>query len=66
MQAAECRFLTEKQVAYFTGFSVFKLQSDRHKRLGMPYHIIGTRSIRYKLADVVQFMDARRIVPDAV
>jgi len=54
-------YITEQEVAYMTGLSRSKLQSDRHKRTGFPYHRIGTRSIRYSLTEIQAFMDKCRI-----
>ena len=57
------RYLTEKEVSRMTGRSLSTLRSDRFKSQGLPYVKIG-RSVRYSLADVVRFMEARKIVPE--
>jgi len=54
------RYLSEKEVGKLTGFSLSKLQQDRFSRRGCPYLKIG-RIVRYKLEDVVEFMDKHRV-----
>ena len=57
------RYLTEKEVSQMTGRSLSTLRSDRFNSRGLPYVKIG-RSVRYALEDVVQYMEARKIVPE--
>jgi hypothetical protein len=45
-----------------TGRAVQTLRNDRCKCKGIPYSKIGA-SIRYKVDDVVSFMEGHRIVP---
>lgn len=54
-------FLNENEVAYLTGRSVHTLRNDRFLRRGLPYFIIGKRSIRYRTADVLKYMERRAI-----
>lgn len=54
-------YLNEKEVAALTGRAVFTLRNERHLRRGLPYLKIGRRSVRYKVEDVVAYMEARRI-----
>ena len=54
------QYLTEIEVSRITRFSTQTLRNHRFKRRGMPYHKVG-RSVRYKLADVIRFMEAGRI-----
>ena len=56
-------YLNEKEVAKLTGRKVPTLRSDRHKGQGIPYSKIGS-SIRYLLADVLDFMEERKIIPN--
>ena len=53
-------WLTEKQVATMTNMCIQTLRNDRHRRKGIPYYKMG-RMVRYKLEDVCEFMEARRI-----
>lgn len=59
-------YLNEMEVAAITGRAVSTLRNERHLRRGIPYHVIGQRSIRYRLADVMAFMEAQRITFDEV
>ena len=57
------QYLTEKQVSESTGLSQKTLSQHRWKSTGLPYSKFG-RSIRYKLDDVLAFMEAGRIEPE--
>lgn len=56
------QWLTEKEVSKITGRAEQTLRNDRTKRQGIPYSKIS-RSVRYRLDDVVGYMDARRVIP---
>jgi hypothetical protein len=58
------KFLTPRQVNEMTGIALQTLANARHRRRGIPYSKIGA-SIRYSLADVVNFMESHRIDPEA-
>jgi hypothetical protein len=55
-------YLSEFEVAAITGKAVSTLRNERHLRRGFPYLKISKRSIRYRTVDVVDGMEARRIV----
>ena len=55
------RYLTEGQVSEITNFALSTLRNARFNRTGIPYHKIGRRSVRYKLSDVIGYMDSHRI-----
>lgn len=57
-------FLNEKEVAALTGRAVSTLRNERHLRRGLPYCKVSRRTIRYRIQDVMGFMEARRIVFD--
>ena len=57
------KYITEKQVAEITSFGLQTLRNDRHLRRGLPYIKKG-RSVRYALADVIEFMEKHRIRPE--
>jgi len=59
------QYLTEIEVSQMTKIAVQTLRNDRFKRQRIPYHKIG-RSIRYKLADVVRYMDSGRIETSSI
>lgn len=54
-------FMNEKEVAALTGRALSTLRNERHLRRGIPYLKISRRTIRYKLSDVINFMEERRI-----
>jgi len=54
-------YLKEQEVSEITGLAVQTLRNQRHVRKGIPYLKIGARSIMYKTADVVSFMERHRI-----
>lgn len=56
----QAQYLTEGEVSSITRRALQTLRNDRHRRRGIPYVKVG-RSVRYKLADVLEFMDSRRI-----
>ena len=53
-------YVTEKEVSRITGRGLQTLRNDRHRGRGISYSKIG-RSVRYKLDDVYDFMQQRRI-----
>lgn len=57
-------YLNETEVAALTGRALSTLRNERHMRRGIPYHVVGQRSIRYRLTDVIQFLEATRITFD--
>ncbi len=61
-------YLTETQVSKMTGIALSTLRNQRFERRGCPYLKIGMfgRSVRYKLSDVIDYMEARRIQTEGV
>ena len=57
-------YLTEKATAELTGFAVQTLRNHRHESRGIPYLVVGQRSIRYRPADVTEYMERTRIEPE--
>ncbi len=53
-------WVTESTAASITGLSVHTLRAHRLYRKGIPYSKVG-RSVRYSCADVVSFMESRRV-----
>jgi hypothetical protein len=53
-------YLTDKQVAEITGRGLQTLRNDRHRGQGIPYSKYG-RLVRYAEADVIDFMESRKI-----
>jgi hypothetical protein len=54
-------YQNEFEAAAITGRAVSTLRNERHLRRGLPYLKIGKRSVRYKTADIIATMEARRI-----
>lgn len=54
-------YLTEIEVAFMTGLSIFTLRNDRFLRKGIPYLRVGARKIMYKMTDVISYMEENRI-----
>jgi hypothetical protein len=54
-------WIDEKKVSKITGRAIQTLRNDRFHRRGIPYYKIG-RSVRYRLKDIYEFMEAGRIV----
>lgn len=60
------RLLTEQQVSLLTGRALSSLQNDRCSRRGLPYVKITQRCVRYRLEDILAFIQERRIDPEAI
>jgi hypothetical protein len=54
------KWLPEKQVAEHTSIAVQTLRDWRQLRWGFPYSKAG-RAVRYAVADIEQFMEARKV-----
>lgn len=57
-------YLNEMEAAALSGRAVSTLRNERHLRRGLPYLKVSKRTIRYKLQDVLAFMEGRRITFD--
>lgn len=55
-------YIDEKKAARFTSRSVQTLRNERHRGVGFPYVKLG-RAVRYKLADIIEYMERRKIKP---
>jgi hypothetical protein len=60
MKADIPRYVNEKEVSRITGRAIQTLRNDRHRGHGIPYVKIG-RAVRYRLSDVIDFMENRKI-----
>jgi hypothetical protein len=54
------RWVSEKEVEKIVGRAIQTLRNDRSKGQGIPYAKIG-RLVRYRLADVEDYLSARRV-----
>lgn len=60
-QNASDQFLNEKQVAELTGISISTLRQARMKKEGIPYMKVGKKLVRYRLSEVINYMDSKRV-----
>lgn len=54
------RYVNEKEVSRITGRAVQTLRNERFRGQGIPYVKVG-RAVRYRLSDVIDFMEARKV-----
>lgn len=58
------RYLTPMEVEKLTGRKLQTLANERYRGEGIEYYKIGS-SVRYKLSDVIAFMERHRIDPES-
>ncbi len=56
----EIVWVDEKRASEITGFAIQTLRNWRFRGIRLPYCKVG-RSVRYRLADVIAFMEQRRV-----
>jgi predicted DNA-binding transcriptional regulator AlpA len=56
----DIKYVNEKEVSRITGLGLPTLRNYRHIGKGPTYSKIG-RSVRYELADVVAYMEERKV-----
>ena len=54
------RWLEPMEVERITGKKLQTLANERYRGTGIPYYKVGA-SVRYKLADVISFMEQYRV-----
>jgi predicted DNA-binding transcriptional regulator AlpA len=59
------RFLNEREVSLLTGIALSTLRNNRHVGKGIPYSKIS-KSVRYALKDILDYMQAHRIDTSAI
>jgi len=64
--AIETEFLREKEAAGLGNLSGHTFRKYRQLGIGPVYFEISPRCIRYKKADVLRWLEARRVQPEAV
>ena len=60
MENEKMRYLTEKEVSELTRLALSTLRNARQSRRLIPWVKIG-RAIRYRLSDVLDFMESHKI-----
>jgi hypothetical protein len=53
-------YIDEKEVSRITGRAIQTLRNDRFRGQEIPYVKMG-RAVRYRLSDVIEFMEDRKI-----
>jgi len=61
LNPSDDRWLNDREVSKLTGKSLSSLRNARCRNEGIPYYKDGRR-IAYKLADVLDYMEGRRVV----
>ena len=59
----QTRYINEQQVSEITKMALSTLRNNRSKGQGIPYIKVG-RSVRYDLQDVIEFMNAHKILTE--
>lgn len=57
------KYIDEREVSKITGRAIQTLRNDRHKGQGLPYRKFN-RQVRYRLDEVIDAMESRRIQPE--
>jgi hypothetical protein len=60
----DLQIVDETRASEILGRAVQTLRNDRHLRKGAPYIRIG-RSIRYRLSDLLDYIESHRIDPES-
>ena len=53
-------YIDEKKVSQMTDIKLPTLRNDRHRGRGIPYVKLG-RSVRYRLDEVIEYMEAHKV-----
>lgn len=59
----ERTWLPDVVVSKIIGRAVQTIRNDRFKKQGLPYSKFG-RQVRYRLSDVLEYLESRRITPE--
>ncbi len=60
----QVQLITEHEAAKIIGRAVQTLRNDRHMCRNLPYIKLG-RSVRYSLQDIQEYIQSKRIDPEA-
>ena len=60
---ANIQYLTEKEAARLLSCSRQTLANQRHLGRGLPFAKFGKKSVRYKLQDVLSYLEGRTVRP---
>lgn len=59
------QYLTEVEVSTMTRIALLTLRNARSRGMGIAYYKVS-RSIRYRLSDILDFMETKRITTSSV
>jgi hypothetical protein len=59
----EISYISEKGVSKILGKALSTLRNERCRGVGIPYYKLG-RSVKYRLDEVLQYAEARRVETD--
>jgi hypothetical protein len=54
-------WINEKEVSRITGLAIPTLRNYRHRKIRLAYSVVGKRACRYKLQDVIEYMERNRV-----
>jgi predicted DNA-binding transcriptional regulator AlpA len=58
------RYLKETEVSAITGLALQTIRNHRFNGVGIPYiKMLPGRAVRYSLADIIEWMESRKIHP---
>jgi hypothetical protein len=57
------KWVKDSDVAKMLGYGIQTLRNHRARGVGLPFSKVG-RSIRYKLADVYDYMEKNKVTPE--
>ena len=57
----QIRYLREREVSEITGLALPTLRNYRFQGIGPDYVKAGERAVRYRLDDVIRYMEAGRV-----
>lgn len=60
----EREYLSEREVSQLIGRSISTLRNDRANGNGLPFVKWGGRFIRYPRKDLIEFLEARKVIPE--
>jgi hypothetical protein len=61
LEKQQDRYISDREVSRITGIGLGTLRNDRFKRKGIPYVKPSPRMCRYKLSDVLAYMEKHRM-----
>ena len=57
----EIKYIDEKMVSEITGLALSTLRNARFKGVGIPFYRIGRQCVRYRLDEVIKYMETQKV-----